>query len=467
MDGSIDGAFSDRIAGVACREGLEDAAVTGTETGAEAISIDSIFSCFGMMDARRGLFDAAVSVNAVGTTGVLGEGVVATLGRKVVGGSSLGGGAAMEEEANAAALAAADAGEGEGREFSPSELSSSSVPLLGDDSPEVACASLVSDMGEDAALGVEGPSGARGILTVVAPACAEGSGTVAEDADTSGVELGGDVAEGRGMGVSECLGGTIFNFLGWLSWPFPEFVWASSGDLLRFRFWALDLFLSVGVPADLKEVEWFNDGREVLENKFPIASPICRMALLASSISLDLFSFFSSFSFIPRLKVCVSSGPDGAVGVGATATATAEGVDFEFSFDSLRDWPGSTGSSSRNGSPVASACAFAFSIFSLPRPLLTNSRRIIVSLGTHIAFFFICFRRRAISHAVSFNQGIHLLPGWASSGGGVSCARALLVEMPATALWTFVPMTPTWRCFGCLGILTFCILTLFLAEVPT
>jgi len=43
---------------------------------------------------------------------------------------------------------------------------------------------------------------------------------------------------------------------------------------------------------------------------------------------------------------------------------------------------------------------------------------------------------------VSRIHGACSLPGLASGGGGSSKERALLVEIPATALCTFVPMTP-------------------------
>jgi len=68
-----------------------------------------------------------------------------------------------------------------------------------------------------------------------------------------------------------------------------------------------------------------------------------------------------------------------------------------------------------------------------------------VWLGVHTAFFFICFRSTAISYSVNFFHGAHLLPGFASAGGGASWASALLVEMPAMELWTFVPSTPAAR----------------------
>ena len=38
-----------------------------------------------------------------------------------------------------------------------------------------------------------------------------------------------------------------------------------------------------------------------------------------------------------------------------------------------------------------------------------------------------------------------MLPGLASAGGGLSNDKALLVEMPATALCTFVPIAPGGR----------------------
>ena len=68
-----------------------------------------------------------------------------------------------------------------------------------------------------------------------------------------------------------------------------------------------------------------------------------------------------------------------------------------------------------------------------------------VSLGVQMAFFFIRLRRRAISHSVRRIQGAWTVPGLASGGGGVSRERALLVEIPATALWTLVPMAPGGR----------------------
>ena len=73
---------------------------------------------------------------------------------------------------------------------------------------------------------------------------------------------------------------------------------------------------------------------------------------------------------------------------------------------------------------------------------MANSRRIIVSLGDQIAFFFIFLRSLAISHSVKRIHGACSLPGFASTGGATSNARALLVEIPATALWTLVPITP-------------------------
>ena len=42
-------------------------------------------------------------------------------------------------------------------------------------------------------------------------------------------------------------------------------------------------------------------------------------------------------------------------------------------------------------------------------------------------------------------QGACLLPGLGSGGGGVSNDRALLVDMPATELCTFVPIWPGTR----------------------
>ena len=45
-----------------------------------------------------------------------------------------------------------------------------------------------------------------------------------------------------------------------------------------------------------------------------------------------------------------------------------------------------------------------------------------------------------------------MLPGLASAGGGLSSDRALLVEIPATALCTFVPIAPGGLGGrGCLG----------------
>ena len=68
-----------------------------------------------------------------------------------------------------------------------------------------------------------------------------------------------------------------------------------------------------------------------------------------------------------------------------------------------------------------------------------------VWLGVQTAFFFICLRNTAISYSVSFFHGAHLLPGFASAGGGASWASALLVEMPAIELCTLVPSTPAAR----------------------
>ncbi len=65
-----------------------------------------------------------------------------------------------------------------------------------------------------------------------------------------------------------------------------------------------------------------------------------------------------------------------------------------------------------------------------------------VSLGDQTAFFFIRFRSLAISHSVSRIHGACSLPGLASGGGGSSKDSALLVEIPATALCTLVPITP-------------------------
>lgn len=59
-----------------------------------------------------------------------------------------------------------------------------------------------------------------------------------------------------------------------------------------------------------------------------------------------------------------------------------------------------------------------------------------------MAFFFIRFRNLAISHSVNRIQGAWMLPGLASVGGGLRSERALLVDMPATALCTFVPIVP-------------------------
>ena len=73
-----------------------------------------------------------------------------------------------------------------------------------------------------------------------------------------------------------------------------------------------------------------------------------------------------------------------------------------------------------------------------------------------MAFFFILFRSFAISHSVSRIQGACLLPGLGSGGGGVSRDRALLVDMPATELCTFVPIWPGTRGGrGGFGILIF------------
>jgi hypothetical protein len=78
-----------------------------------------------------------------------------------------------------------------------------------------------------------------------------------------------------------------------------------------------------------------------------------------------------------------------------------------------------------------------------------------VSLGVHTAFFFIFFLRTAISYSVSLNQGAHLLPGLASGGGGDRRASALLVDIPAMELCTFVP-EPGMRArdLGCFRVLS-------------
>ena len=80
-----------------------------------------------------------------------------------------------------------------------------------------------------------------------------------------------------------------------------------------------------------------------------------------------------------------------------------------------------------------------------------------------MAFFFIRFRSLAISHSVKRIHGACSLPGLASGGGGSKSDKALLVEMPATALCTFVPIAPGGRggrgvlgvfgldCLGALG----------------
>jgi hypothetical protein len=84
-----------------------------------------------------------------------------------------------------------------------------------------------------------------------------------------------------------------------------------------------------------------------------------------------------------------------------------------------------------------------------------------VSLGLQMAFFFICFLSTAISYSVSLNHGWKRLPGKESFGGGESLASALLVEIPATWLCTFVPMVPVGRGregFGTLMLLLFGIL---------
>jgi len=51
-----------------------------------------------------------------------------------------------------------------------------------------------------------------------------------------------------------------------------------------------------------------------------------------------------------------------------------------------------------------------------------------------MAFFFMRFLNRAISHSVNRIQGACAEPGFASGGGGVNNERALLVDIPATAL---------------------------------
>lgn len=70
-----------------------------------------------------------------------------------------------------------------------------------------------------------------------------------------------------------------------------------------------------------------------------------------------------------------------------------------------------------------------------------------------MAFFFIRFLSLAISHSVRRIHGACSLPALASGGGGLSKERALLVEMPAIALCTFVPMTPAGR--GGRGVFSF------------
>ena len=80
-----------------------------------------------------------------------------------------------------------------------------------------------------------------------------------------------------------------------------------------------------------------------------------------------------------------------------------------------------------------------------------------VSLGDQIAFFFIRFLNLAISYSVKRIHGACSLPGLASAGGGLSRERALLVDIPATALCTLVPTIPGTRvgrgvfCLGCFG----------------
>jgi hypothetical protein len=71
---------------------------------------------------------------------------------------------------------------------------------------------------------------------------------------------------------------------------------------------------------------------------------------------------------------------------------------------------------------------------------------IMVSLGLHTAFFFMRFRSLASSYLVSSSQGACFLsPGTTSGGGGVHSRSALLVDIPATALCTFVPIEPGGR----------------------
>lgn len=73
-----------------------------------------------------------------------------------------------------------------------------------------------------------------------------------------------------------------------------------------------------------------------------------------------------------------------------------------------------------------------------------------------MAFFFILFLNFAISHSVRRIQGACLLPGLGSGGGGVSSDSALLVDIPATELCTFVPTAPGGRgARGTLGIFNF------------
>jgi hypothetical protein len=83
-----------------------------------------------------------------------------------------------------------------------------------------------------------------------------------------------------------------------------------------------------------------------------------------------------------------------------------------------------------------------------------------------MAFFFICFLNTAISYSVSFSHGAYTLPGFASAGGGDSWARALLVEIPATWLCTFVPMTPGGRTRADLGVFGLPLFGLLTLPVP-
>src|SRR5262245_3919781 len=63
-----------------------------------------------------------------------------------------------------------------------------------------------------------------------------------------------------------------------------------------------------------------------------------------------------------------------------------------------------------------------------------------ISLGCQTLFFFILFRNLVISHSVRRSHGKCSLPIFAFSGGGFNKAKALLVDVPAAAVCTFIPV---------------------------